>query len=138
MEVFVKKKYLLGMLGGLLFPLLSVAQVPLRTIQDAEFVPDNVDSRAPPEDIADSIVIFTPNRDYALDFMSEFDYFLEGSIDEVILGDAPPEIVIPRKSMIRPIKQGESYRIYLIEHPLYEGRAYYPTTIIPSTAEVEQ
>ena len=83
-------------------------------------------------------MIFTPARDYALDHMVTVDYFLDGSIDEVILGDAPPEIVIPRNSMIRPIKQGEAYKFFLIEHPLYEGRAYYPTTIYPATVEVTQ
>lgn len=79
---------------------------------------------APPEDIADAFILFTPSR--ATEIISRTDQVLEGSVD-LVWGEVPETIIIPANIMIRPLEIGSVVEMYVRKFTNQD--AYYPIYI---------
>jgi hypothetical protein len=116
-------------------PIFGLAQVPLRTINDARTTP----LEEPPFDAekeADSIVIFLPDVDIPLNTPEKFERTLRGRVVEVIKGEAPGQITFGADRFTRALKGGEPVRMYLMEYP-ETFDVYYPFLILEPTGSLQ-
>lgn len=106
------------------------------SIADGLFGEGLVDYATPPEQVADAIVVYTPNADMSLNKMELSERVLIGRIEKHEKGNvAHSKIVHRAKSMIMPLQAGVPVKLYL-KH-FSDRDAYYPIAIFPISSGVK-
>lgn len=101
------------------------------------FAHELFDRATPPDQVADVIVVYTPEVDMDLDKMKPHERGFRGRIEKQEKGDAEPLVIVQRpNSMIMPLQAGVPVRLYLKR---FDDRdAYYPIAIFPVSSGAEK
>lgn len=95
-----------------------------------------IDYATSPELIADSIVIYVPDKDMSLHIPETTERIIEGQVTKVEKGVEPNLIIHKASTMITPLEKGVPVKLFLKRFP--DRDAYYPIAIFPVTSEVTE
>ena len=94
---------------------------------------DYVSPQELPELIADSIVIYVPDKDMSLHIMEPTERIIEGHVIKVEKGVEPNLIIHKAGTITTPLEKDVPVKLFLKRFP--DREAYYPIAIFPVTAD---